>query len=100
MNYEGKLLPNCSVHLTDRPVNIYRSGSFKIACEVTKRSIWLSFASPGLPAEEDITIREDAPQRYEFAAMLCCLLFANRFQLFDRTGFAPGTIAAVIDEFR
>jgi hypothetical protein len=33
--------------------------------------IWLSFASPGLPGEEDITIREDAPQRYEFAAMLC-----------------------------
>ena len=27
--------------------------------------------------KEDITIREDAPQRYEFAAMLRCLLFAH-----------------------
>ena len=39
--------------------------------------IWLSFVSPGPPGEEDITIREDAPQRYEFAAMLCFLLFAH-----------------------
>ena len=49
--------------------------------------IWLSFASPGLPGEEDITIREDAPQRYEFAAMLCCLLFAhNLLERIEGTG--------------
>ena len=39
--------------------------------------IWLSFASPGPPGEEDITIHEDAPQRYEIAALLCFLLFAH-----------------------
>jgi hypothetical protein len=38
---------------------------------------WLSFVSPGPPGEEDITIREDPPQRYEFAAMLCFLLLAH-----------------------
>jgi hypothetical protein len=38
---------------------------------------WLSFVSPGPPGEEDITTREDAPHRYEFAAMLCFLLFAH-----------------------
>jgi hypothetical protein len=38
---------------------------------------WLFFVSPGPPGEEDITIREDPPQRYEFAAMLCFLLFAH-----------------------
>jgi hypothetical protein len=37
---------------------------------------WLLFVSQG-PPEEDITIREDPPQRYEFAAMLCFLLFAH-----------------------
>jgi hypothetical protein len=39
--------------------------------------LWLFFISPGPSGEEDITIREDAPQRYEFAAMLCFLLFAH-----------------------
>ena len=39
--------------------------------------IWLSFASPVPREEKDITVREDAPQRYEFAAMLCFLLFAH-----------------------
>jgi len=40
--------------------------------------IWLSFVSPGLSGgEEDIAIREDAPQRYELAAMSCILLFAH-----------------------
>jgi hypothetical protein len=39
--------------------------------------IWLSFVSPGPPREEDFAIREDAPHRYEFAAMLCFLLFAH-----------------------
>jgi hypothetical protein len=38
---------------------------------------WLFFVSPGPPAEEDITIREDPPQRYEFAAMLWFLLLAH-----------------------
>ena len=38
---------------------------------------WLLFVSPGPPGEEDITIREDPPQRYEFTAMLCFLLFAH-----------------------
>jgi hypothetical protein len=38
---------------------------------------WLFFVSPGQPGEADITIREDPPQRYEFAAMLCFLLFAH-----------------------
>src|SRR5437763_13311497 len=38
---------------------------------------WLFFVSPGLPGEEDMTVREDPPQRYEFAAMLCFLLFAH-----------------------
>jgi hypothetical protein len=38
---------------------------------------WLFFVSPGPPGEEDITIREDPPQRHEFAAMLCFLLFAH-----------------------
>jgi hypothetical protein len=38
---------------------------------------WLFFVSQGPPEEEDITIREDPPQRYEFAAMLCFLLFAH-----------------------
>ena len=39
--------------------------------------LWLFFISPDPSGEEDITIREDAPQRYEFAAMLCFLLFAH-----------------------
>ena len=38
---------------------------------------WLFFVSPGPPGEEDITVREDPPQRYEFAAMQCFLLFAH-----------------------
>jgi type IV secretory pathway VirB2 component (pilin) len=38
---------------------------------------WLLFVSPGPPGEEDLRIREDSPQRYEFAAMLCFLLFAH-----------------------
>jgi hypothetical protein len=38
---------------------------------------YLFFVSPGPPGEEDITIREDPPQRYEFTAMLCFLLFAH-----------------------
>src|SRR4051795_7756938 len=38
---------------------------------------WLFFVSPGPSGEEDITVREDSPQRYEFAAMLCFLLFAH-----------------------
>jgi hypothetical protein len=38
---------------------------------------WLFFVPPGTPGEEDITIREDPPQRYEFGAMLCFLLFAH-----------------------
>ncbi len=38
---------------------------------------WLFFVSPGPPGEGDITIREDPPQRYEFAAMLCFLLLAD-----------------------
>ena len=38
---------------------------------------WLFFVSPGPPEEQDITVREDPPQRYEFAAMLCLLLFAH-----------------------
>jgi hypothetical protein len=38
---------------------------------------WLFFVSQGPPEEEDITIRQDPPQRYEFAAMLCFLLFAH-----------------------
>jgi len=38
---------------------------------------WLFFVSPGPPGEDDITVREDPPQRYEFAAMLCLLLFAH-----------------------
>ena len=39
--------------------------------------IWLCFVSPGPPGEEDITIHEHAPQRYEIAALLCFLLFAH-----------------------
>jgi len=39
--------------------------------------IWLFFVSHRPPGQEDITIREDTPQRYEFAAMLCFLLFAH-----------------------
>ena len=39
--------------------------------------IWLFFVSHRPPGEEDITIRKDTPQRYEFAAMLCFLLFAH-----------------------
>src|ERR1700747_1586524 len=38
---------------------------------------WLFFVSPGPPGEQDITIREAPPQRYEFASMLCFLLFAH-----------------------
>ena len=38
---------------------------------------WLFLVSQGPPEEEDITIREDPPQRYEFAAMLRFLLFAH-----------------------
>jgi hypothetical protein len=38
---------------------------------------WLSFVAHGPPGEEDITIREERPQRYEFAAMLGLLLFAH-----------------------
>jgi hypothetical protein len=38
---------------------------------------WLFFVSPGSPEEEDITMREAPPQRYEFAAMLFFLLFAH-----------------------
>jgi hypothetical protein len=38
---------------------------------------WLFFVPPSTPGEEDITIREDPPQRYEFGAMLCFLLFAH-----------------------
>jgi hypothetical protein len=38
---------------------------------------WLFFVCPGPPGDEDITLREDPPQRYEFAAMLCFLLFAH-----------------------
>src|ERR1700739_3713254 len=38
---------------------------------------WLFFVSPGPPGEQDITMREDPPQRYDFAAMLCFLLFAH-----------------------
>jgi hypothetical protein len=49
--------------------------------------IWLSFVPPGPPGE-DITIREDAPQRYEFAAMLCFLLFAHN--LLERIEGAGG----------
>ena len=41
------------------------------------RLYWLFFVSQGPPEEEDITIREDPPHRYEFAAMLCFLLFAH-----------------------
>jgi hypothetical protein len=37
---------------------------------------WLFLVSQG-PPEEDITIREDPPQRYELAAMLRFLLFAH-----------------------
>ena len=49
--------------------------------------IWLSFVSSRPPREEDITIREDAPQRYEFAARLCCLLFAhNLLERIEGTG--------------
>jgi hypothetical protein len=44
--------------------------------------IWLSFASPGPPGGEDITIRKDAPQRYGLAAMVCFLLFA--YNLLER----------------
>lgn len=38
---------------------------------------WLFFVSPGPPEEEDLTIRQDPPQRYEFAAMLSSVLFAH-----------------------
>ena len=38
---------------------------------------WLFFVSRSSPGEEDITIREDPPERYEFAAMLCFFLFAH-----------------------
>ena len=38
---------------------------------------WLFFVSPAPPGEPDITTREDPPQRYEYAAMLCFLLFAH-----------------------
>jgi hypothetical protein len=38
---------------------------------------WLSFVAHGPPGEEDITIREERPPRYEFAAMLGLLLFAH-----------------------
>jgi hypothetical protein len=38
---------------------------------------WLFFVSPSAPGEEDITVREDPPQRYEFAAILCFLLFSH-----------------------
>jgi hypothetical protein len=38
---------------------------------------WLLFVSRGQLGEEDITTRQDPPQRYEFAAMLCLLLFAH-----------------------
>jgi pimeloyl-ACP methyl ester carboxylesterase len=38
---------------------------------------WLFFVPPSTPGEEDIRIREDPPQRYEFRAMLCFLLFAH-----------------------
>jgi hypothetical protein len=38
---------------------------------------YLFFVSHGPPGEEDITIREDPPQRYAFTAMLCFLLFAH-----------------------
>ena len=50
--------------------------------------IWLPFVSPGPSGgEEDITIREDAPQRYEFAAMACFLLFAhNLLERIEGTG--------------
>jgi hypothetical protein len=44
--------------------------------------IWLSVVSPGPPGEEDFAIREDTPHRYEFAAMLCFLLFA--YNLLER----------------
>jgi hypothetical protein len=51
--------------------------------------IWLSFVSPGPSGgEEDITIREDAPQRYEFAAMASFLLFAHN--LLERLEGAGG----------
>lgn len=40
-------------------------------------SAWLFLVSPSPPGEEDIPVREDPPQRYEFAAMLCFLLFAH-----------------------
>jgi hypothetical protein len=50
--------------------------------------VWLSFVSPGPPGgEEDVTIR-DAPQRYEFAAMVCILLFVHN--LLERIEGADG----------
>ena len=38
---------------------------------------WLFFVSPNPPGDEDITLREDPPQRYEFSALLFFLLFAH-----------------------
>jgi len=51
---------------------------------------WLFFVSQDPPKEEDITIREDPPQRYEFAAMLCFLLFAHN--LLGRIGSGPADV--------
>ena len=56
--------------------------------------IWLSFVSPRPPGEEDITIREDAPQRYEFAAMLCGLLFAHN--LLERIEGKPDVLSDIL----
>jgi hypothetical protein len=38
---------------------------------------WPFIVSPSSPEEKDITIREGPSRQYEFAAMLCFLLFVH-----------------------
>ena len=50
------------------------------ALYVTVGFVWLLFVDDGAAGEE-ITIRQDhRPYRYQLAAMLCCLIFADNLQ--------------------